>query len=65
MSLQDILSGGADVAIIIFAYFIWRLDRRLLTVELNMKTLFRKLDTGVSVSKCPYHEEIKKLGEKV
>jgi len=59
-SLQDLLSGGADVAIILFAYFLWKVDRRLLIVEEQIKTVFRKLNNGVSVSECPFHEEVVK-----
>lgn len=35
-ALQGLLASGADVAVLLFAYFLWRLDRRLLAVELLM-----------------------------
>lgn len=37
--LQEFLASGADVAIIVFLYFLWKIDRRLLVVEMQIKTL--------------------------
>ncbi len=39
LSIQDILASGADVAIIIFAYFLWKVERRLFVVETQIKQL--------------------------
>ena len=41
-SIRDILSSSADVVIIGFGYFLWKLDRRMLSVELQLKTLWRQ-----------------------
>jgi len=42
VTLQDILSGGADVAMVAFAFFLWKVDRRLLSVELQMKSMWKQ-----------------------
>jgi hypothetical protein len=49
ITFQDILSGGADIAIMIFAYFLWRIDRRVFALELKMEHA-RPYD-------CPYLSE--------
>ena len=41
VALQEFLSSGADVALIVFLYFVWRLDRRILVMEQQIKTLFK------------------------
>ena len=42
LSIKDLLSGGADVAIILFAFFLWKIDRRLLIVEQQIITIFKR-----------------------
>ena len=42
LSLKDLLAGGADVAIILFAFFLWKIDRRLLIVEQQIITIFKR-----------------------
>ena len=39
-TIQDLLASGADVAIVAFAYFLWKIDRRLLVVENQIKSLW-------------------------
>jgi len=46
-TLQDILSSGADVAMVAFAFFLWKIDRRLLAVELQMKSLWKQFTTMI------------------
>ena len=41
-SLSGLLSSGADAAIIVFAFFLWKIDRRLLVVEEQMKSLWKQ-----------------------
>jgi len=41
--IQDILSSGADAAMILFAFLLWKMDRRLLTVELQMKSMWKQV----------------------
>ncbi len=41
-SFFQLLSSGADAAIIVFAFILWKIDRRLLTVELQMKSLWKQ-----------------------
>ena len=42
LSIKDVLSGGADVAIMLFAFFLWKIDRRLLIVEQQIITIFKR-----------------------
>ncbi len=42
ITLKDVLSGGADVAIMMFAFFLWKIDRRLLIVEQQIITIFKR-----------------------
>ena len=42
-TIQDLLASGADVAIVAFAYFLWKIDRRLLVVENQMKNLWHQV----------------------
>lgn len=49
ITFSDILSGGADIAIMIFAYFLWRIDRRVFALELKMAHA-RPFD-------CPYTKD--------
>ena len=44
ITLQELLSSSADVALIIFLYFVWRLDRRILVMEERMKTIFKRFE---------------------
>jgi len=44
ITLQELLSSSADVALIIFLYFVWRLDRRMVVIEERMKTLFNRFE---------------------
>ena len=41
-NLLQILSSSADIAIVAVAYFLWKMDRRLLTVELQMKSMWKQ-----------------------
>jgi hypothetical protein len=41
-TIQELLASGADVAIVVFAYVLWRMDRRLLLVEVNLKAIWHK-----------------------
>ena len=56
VSIQEILSSSADVALIIFLYFVWRLDRRILVLEERIKTIFNKLERAAAFT-CPYDSE--------
>lgn len=38
---KELLASGADAAIIVFAFLLWKLDRRLLMVELQIESLCR------------------------
>lgn len=40
---QQILSSGADAAMVIFAIVLWKVDRRLLVVEMNLQHIWRKI----------------------
>jgi len=40
--LIQFLSSGADAAMIFFAVILWKIDRRLLTVELQMKSMWKQ-----------------------
>jgi len=42
MAIQEWLSSGADLAMIVFAVLLWKMDRRLLTVELGMKSMWKQ-----------------------
>lgn len=42
ISIKDVLSGGADVAIMLFAFFLWKIDRRLLIVEQQIISIFKR-----------------------
>lgn len=44
------LAGGADAAIIFFAVILWKIDRRLLTVELQMKSIWKQFASRVKES---------------
>jgi len=44
-TIQELLSSGADVAIVAFAYFLWKIDRRLLVVENQIKSLWQRVHT--------------------
>lgn len=35
--VREVLSTGSDAAVIAFAYGFWRLDRRLVAIEQQMK----------------------------
>jgi hypothetical protein len=39
LSIQEILAGGADVAIILFAWFLFKIERRLFIVETQIKAM--------------------------
>lgn len=41
-ALIQLLSSGADAAIVFFAVILWRIDRRLLIVEEQMKSLWKQ-----------------------
>jgi len=41
-SLQSLLSSSADVAMVLFAFFLWKVDRRLLIVEQQIKLALNK-----------------------
>ena len=45
-TIQDLLASGADVAIVAFAYFLWKIDRRLLVVENQIKSLWTTVRTA-------------------
>jgi len=40
--IAQFLSSSADLAIIFFAVILWKIDRRLLVVEEQMKSLWRQ-----------------------
>lgn len=43
-SIIAALSAGGDASMIAFAFLVWRLDRRLLVLEVSMRQLVRRLD---------------------
>jgi hypothetical protein len=40
-NLAQLLSIGGDVGIIALLFFLWRLDRRILTIEIIVETLLK------------------------
>ncbi len=42
-TLLEFLSASSDVALVLLVYMIWRLDRRVLAMEIQIKSLFKQL----------------------
>lgn len=58
LSFKDLLSGGADIAIMALVYIAWRLDRRLVTVEQKLENVADKFaDGALAVKQCPLYED--------
>ncbi len=58
ITIRELLSGGADVAIMALVYIAWRLDRRLVTVEQKLENVADKFaDSALAVKQCPLYEK--------
>lgn len=58
LSFKDLLSGGADLAIMALVYIAWRLDRRLVAVEQKLGDVSVKFsDSALAMKQCPLYED--------
>ena len=56
-TILDLLSASSDVALVILVYMIWRLDRRVLALELQIKTLFNQLAVALRLNNASKQRE--------